>query len=180
MTKKHPASKNEELLRVAVDVVAGRRDEADLAAHGVTLGEPASGGEAKKMLLEQLESEDAEDRVANEAIDLACAELARHGIERGARARFEVIFLAKDPQAATLLAAEYAADGEEWETEIGAPRDGVGRPQVKLITRPLVAAREVLEVLTDQMRESGRAYACEFVGIRLVSAPHRRPWWKIW
>ena len=50
----------EKLLRIAAEVIEGRRDASDLDAHGISLGEPIAGDEAKRMLLAELDKEDQE------------------------------------------------------------------------------------------------------------------------
>jgi hypothetical protein len=61
----------EELLQIAADATASKRPRAGLEAHGITLGDPIVGEEAKRMLLEQLDTEETQERELAEQVSAA-------------------------------------------------------------------------------------------------------------
>ncbi|MDI3287465.1 hypothetical protein [Polyangium sp. 15x6] len=172
-------AQKEEVLKIAAEVVAGKRDSADLP-HGITLGEPISGEDAKRLLLQEIEDQEKADekRAAHlRAAEALWSKMAADGVQEGSRGRFEAFFVSSDRASATSLAAELGGD-EDWEAKVS--EENAGQLQIKVITRPLVRGLEVVVELANQMDIHAREFGCEFVCIQPTSTKARRPWWRFW
>ncbi|MDI1483444.1 hypothetical protein [Polyangium sp. y55x31] len=166
-------------LKIAAEVVAGKRDCADLG-HGITVGEPISGEEAKRMLLQELEDQHGADKTLAahlRAAEALWSKMAAEGVEEGTRGRFEALFVSSDRASAESLAAELGGD-EDWEANVS--EDGAGQLRVEVVTRPLVRGPEVVVELANQMVIHAREFGCEFVSIQPTTPKARRPWWRFW
>jgi hypothetical protein len=173
---KDPGPQEEELLRIAVEAIESGGDMAELAAQGISIGEPIVGDEAKRMFLEEVAALEA----AEARVDALLAQLAELGLGRHCWARFEVMFIARDPTAAAALATEYT--GDDWTGEVtrSSAADGLERLHVRIVTRPVLVDRDVLLLLTSQMLELEADFTCELETIRLASVNPKRPWWRVW
>ncbi len=171
------ANQKEELLRVASDVIAGRREPIAMDEHGLTLGAPISGDAAKLMLLAEMAQLDEYARFLAEQVSAAESlwqRLIVQGIKEGSTGRYDAIFEAAALQDAEALRAEYGDDG--WSAAVkGAGNDGCSR--VVVTSRPVVLGLEVVQALVKMMVESGQEFSCRFVGLQFCSP---RRWWKIW
>jgi hypothetical protein len=166
----------EELLRIAEEAVAGRRDATDLDRYGITLGESTSGDAAKKLFLEHLEREESQEQRLAQQVSAAEAlwqSLVERGVQRGTLVRFEVTFVAIEP--AARAAAQSLADefnhpdwaSEGWSARVSAP-GGMARIRVVVVTRPIAFDREVLRLLAKQMMAAGNDCFCDLEGLRAV------------
>jgi hypothetical protein len=175
--KKPPDPRAKELLDVARDVVAGVRDESELDAHGISLGQPITGEPAKAMLLDELDNAAEAERAAA----TLWAEMTKEGAQEGSTARLEARFSATDERVAAALAANVAAERESdgWVVAIAESQDSSGRRRVMVLTRPLVLGPEVLQVLLEQMTATASEFACDFDGLSLPPAK-KRSWWRFW
>jgi hypothetical protein len=171
----------EELLQKAAEVISGRQDRADLAAHGLTLGEPIVGDDAKKLFLDQLDREEREQRELLDHLTAADAlwnTLGAGGVKEGSIRRFEATFQAAGRAAAGSLAAEF--NGKEWAREGWSAQVKAkpsGELQVLVVTRPLVLGPEPLQALATLLLGAGHDHSCTFAGMKLAPA---RPWWRFW
>jgi hypothetical protein len=175
------SKKKEGLLQVAADVIAGTRGQEDLSAHGLSLGEPIVGDEAKKLLLDELDREQRQERELSEhvvAADALWQTLVTQGIKAATLGRFEATFEATEITAAGSLVAEFngAEWGQEgWTARVKTEREGGVR--VTVLTRPIVLGPESLHELANLLAIAGHEHGCKFAGMKLA-AP--RPWWKFW
>ncbi|MDC3957034.1 hypothetical protein [Polyangium jinanense] len=172
-------AQKEEVLKIAAEVATGKRDSADLP-HGITLGEPISGEEAKRLLLQELEAQAKADE--KRAAHLRVAEalwskMEAEGVQEGTRGRFEALFVSSDRESAASLAAELGGD-EDWEAKVS--EDSTGQLQIKVLTRPLVLGLEVVVELANQMDIHAREFGCDFVSLQPTPTKARRPWWRFW
>lgn len=167
----------EDLQKIASEVLDGTRDRADLDAHGISIGEPIVGDQAKAMLLDELKrAEEVESAAA-----ALWAEMLTQGAQEGTTARLEALFQANSERAAASLAAsiteELESDG--WKVTIAKARDSSKGFEVTVLTRPVVLGPEVLQVLIGQMMDSALEFSCVYDGLTLAT-PKKRPWWRFW
>jgi hypothetical protein len=167
----------EGLLKIAGEVLEGTRNRADLDAHGISIGEPIVGEQAKAMLLDELKK--AEEFEA--AVTALWSELVKQGAQDGSTLRLEVLFTTVNERAAAALAASISKDfgSDGWTATVTKSGDASKGLRVTVVTRPLVLGPEVIEALLEQMTDTAREFSCDLNGVNLP-APKKRSWWPFW
>jgi len=103
------------------------------------------------------------------------AALVRQGVRPGMLSPVEAFFFATDLGAAEKLGVEFAGT-PGWRASVAELKEESPRWMVKVVTRPVVLAREVLLELVKIMVAAASEHGCDFdgFGLALPSASSRR------